>query len=216
MITNLSRAKIKSQSAINLNRGSEIKNNNFSTSNSISSREYALKRKAATQIKLPKILNRNKSELNIYKDESFQKLYAKFKKHYKSRFKLLSSIPEINKKNEKDKYKDILNNLYKNNQIDLNKKVQKPKLSEKDLKNFEPKNYQINLLDQNHDSLKLSTVLHLKNQYIKFNGRFNGKNYNLLNRWVNLALKVEGTIPSHLLDKFFEAGDEKNKDDYLW
>ena len=208
--------KIKNQSSVHLNRCDNLNSKKFSLLNSLSSRDLVCKKKSVSQIKLPKISHRNNSDVNIYKDESFQKLYDKFKKHHRLRLKLFSPVPTNRKLNEKEKNKIILNNLYKKNEIDLNKKIHKKKLSERDLKVFEPKKYQLNLLEQMRNSVEFKSVLDLKNKYIILNNKYKGKNNNLLNRWINLALKVEGITPNHLLKKFCEIGKEKNEGTYIW
>ena len=216
MISPSAQIKIKYQSSIDLNRSDDLNSNNLSISNLHSSKELAKKNKSSSKLKLPKIINRNNSDVNIYKDESFKKLYAEFKKHHKLRLKLFSPMPVISKKNVLEKKKNLISNLYYKKLINLNKKIEKPKLSERDLKDFEPKKYQINLLRQMCGSVDLNSVLDLKNKYIKLNNKFIGKNNNLRNRWINLALKEESILPFHLLKKFCEVGNEKNEDNYLW
>ena len=168
-------------------------------------------------IKLPKIITKNNSTTDKSSIISELKQKSYFKKLHKIKFK--HDTPNFRKNNSVDQktYNEVLiNNLYKKNNLDIDRKIPKPKLSDTELKNFTLKNYQIELMERMLGSFDYRTVLDLKNSYAKLNKKINDKHIYLINRWITLALNQEGILPHHLLARFCEVGRLKGVSELLW
>lgn len=168
-------------------------------------------------IKLPKIIPKNNSILDKGTIITGLKPQSKFKKLRKIKFK--QDTPNFRNSSSVDQktYNEILiNNLYKKDNLDIDRKIPKPKLTQNELKNFTLKGYQIELMERMMGYFDYRTVLDLKNSYAKLNKKLNDKHIYLINRWISLALKEEGVLPHHLLKRFCEVGRLKGVSELLW
>ena len=201
----------------NFNTSNLISNSSGITQNFSPKVSLAKKTNLNFVIKLPKIIKKNNSTID--KNTIITELKSKpnFKLPRKIKFKQVTpNFRKNNRINQKTYNEILINNIYKKSDLDIDKKIPKPKLSEKELQNFILKDYQTELMQRMIGSFNYRTVLDLKNNFAKLNKKLNDKHIYLINRWISLALKEEGVLPHHLLKRFCEVGRLKGVSELLW